>query len=143
MTGEDKPRELALMVLWQGAEVVVQHRTHKPEGGIGFWGGKVRVGENPQDAAIREAAEEIDKDLIGELVAKNLVRPLTSKIDYQGWRIHSFQAPLDADTKVDSTEGEAIRMMPIDMWKDERLMAASRAVLKETILIPNGLARQE
>lgn len=140
MTGEDQPNELALMVLWHGSECLIQHRTHKKEGGIGFWGGRVKLGEEPFNAAIREVGEEISEEVEGWLRVKDAVKPMGDEIESDGWQIHAFQALLRYDNLIKkTTEGAPLVMSPRDMWEDERLMSASRAVIKEFIMKPNGL----
>jgi ADP-ribose pyrophosphatase YjhB (NUDIX family) len=136
VTGEDMPNELALMVLWNGPDCVIQNRK---DGGIGFWGGKIREGEEPLEAAYRETGEEISKKFEKWLRAAGIVRPMGDEIESDGFVIHTFQAPLRDEMIKEATEGEPITMSPMAMWRDERLMVASRAVIKEFILIPNGL----
>lgn len=135
MIGEDKNRELALMVLWHGADLLVQDRTHDPEGGLGFWGGRIKQGETPLAAALREQREE----LYIKNFKTNVVTAWEEPIEEAGWRIHAFQALLRYGVKYKAKEGEAKIINPMEMWEDPRLMKASRAILKELILEPNGL----
>jgi 8-oxo-dGTP pyrophosphatase MutT (NUDIX family) len=138
MIGEDKPDELALMVIWHGGDLLVQDRTHDPDGGIGFWGGKIKEGEDPFDAALREAREEI------EIYDFHPHRPISEEdykpIETDNFAVWAFQAYLQVGANsYHAKEGRAVLLEPIAMFKHPQMMEASRAVLRETVLKLNAL----
>jgi 8-oxo-dGTP pyrophosphatase MutT (NUDIX family) len=128
----DMNRSLVLMALWDGGDLILQHRTHKQEG-IGLFGGRKKTGEKPLDGALRETLQETGLDL-----DPRRVRPLV-QCQYEGWEIDAFQASLARGEELPNVEGEVLQISPIKAWEDSRLMPATRAVLRETIMIPNGL----
>jgi hypothetical protein len=137
MKSPDKPDELALMMLWVGGDLLVQERTHEEERGLGFWGGKVKQGEDPFDAAVRETNEELY--IPGFKPTKPTSKQRIEPIQIEGWLVHAFQALLDGSSGTKAIEGTSHVISPMEMWHSPRLMAASRAVLREVILKPNGI----
>lgn len=112
----------------------MQDRTHKNEG-IGFFGGRRKQDEEPLLGAIRETEQETGLEIKSEEV-----RELATCYD-DGWEIHAFQTSIPFDEKrpgVPRPEGQVIYLSPLDAWQQHRLMPATRAVLKETIVLPNG-----
>jgi hypothetical protein len=137
---QDKHDELALMMLWVGGDLLVQERTHEEEHGLGFWGGKIKDGEHPFDAAVRETNEElyIPRFKPSRPTSKQRIEP----IQVEGWLVHTFQALLDSADGTKALEGTSHVTSPMEMWHSPKLMAASRAVLREVILKPNGINDQ-
>lgn len=132
---DDLNRSLVLMVIWHGGEFLMQDRTHKNEG-VGFFGGRRKQDEDPLAGAIRETEQETGLDINTEDV-----RELTTCYD-DGWEISAFQTTIPFDEKRPSLpkpEGKAVYLSPIEAWRESRLMPATRAVLKESIILPNGI----
>lgn len=130
----DLNRSLVLMAIWHGGEFLMQDRTHKNEG-IGFFGGRRKEHEKPADGAIREAVQET-----GLEIDISRVSELAHCYD-DGWEIHAFQTLVAFDESrpgVPNPEGTVVYRTPVEAWREVRLMPATRAVLREIILMPDG-----
>ena len=132
---DDMNQSLVLMAIWHGGELLMQDRTHKNEG-IGFFGGRRKQDEEPLVGVIRETEQETGLEIKTEYI-----RELTTCYD-DGWEINAFQTNIAFDEKRPSLpkpEGKAVYLSPIEAWCESRLMPATRAVLKECIILPNGI----
>lgn len=129
----DMNRTIALVAVWQGGQFIVQERTHEPGRGVGFWGGKLRVKEDPFDAAARELHEETGLELASMSPSE------LGELDVEGWRVHAYQGLLSYMAQVTAKEGNAFPIGPVELSQHPRLMAATGAVLRKLILEPNGI----
>jgi 8-oxo-dGTP pyrophosphatase MutT (NUDIX family) len=143
----DLNRTLVLLAGWNagslkggtknGGKMLLQLGTHQANRGIGFFGGKLQEGEEAINGIVREVRQELGIDL-----AISPKDPYEfPEIEADGWRIHAFQTIRYFEDELDpaKVEGESVYMTPQEAWQDSRLLPATRAVLKEIIMVPNGL----
>ena len=130
---DDMPRTLVVMALWQGADLNLQEWVREGQEGLGMWGGKLKINEAPLEGVLRETKQETGLKLVADQVSE------LGHFRDDGWDIYAYQASLDIDATLPNPEGRPVIMHPLDAWNDGRLMPATRMVIKETIMIPNGL----
>jgi hypothetical protein len=102
-----------LLVLWNGAELIMHEA--EPGGEIGLLKGDV----------------SIDGKLLD---SRNL-----DQIESDDTLLRLRQAHLSYGTDLEVNEGRLESVLPIDAWHNPKLDKASRIVLREIILKPNGL----
>jgi 8-oxo-dGTP pyrophosphatase MutT (NUDIX family) len=135
----DMQRSLSLVAIWQAGDMVRQIHSRGGREGIGFYGGKRKKGEEPIDAALREVREEgvrVGNELLADT---HLLRELLPTFEDDGWEIDAFQTTVHSGQRVTSNEGIAVIMSPLMAWENKILMPATRAVLKNTVMIPDGI----
>lgn len=107
------------------AHIVLTVRTHslgRHGGQVSLPGGVVETGETFEQAALREAHEEIGLDLDRVRV----VGPLTPlDIPVSGFRLHPIVAALDAPPALRAADGEVARILDVSV---DDLMVADRIV---------------
>ena len=103
-----------IIVLNKNNEILLEKRSMKKASGAGKWGicaGKVDMGESVEEAAVREASEEI-----GIKFDKNKLKPLTTSI-IKGGRYSIYYVKTDipiSQYKIQESELEEVKYFKIE-----------------------------
>ncbi len=116
---EEFIRSVAIVVFTDDKDVVVQERGAVSKVGekYGFWGGKIEVGETPEETIKREIKEEMGFELKNFSYLGSFPYEVKEECQWKGGKINQevFISPISEIPKdVKISEGKGLMKMPIE-----------------------------